>query len=618
MSATRAAAGSTRFDWTMAGLSTALVGGFYLDLWAHAHGRTDNTFFTPWHAVLYSMLVVVGVFLSIAAWRSWKGGARWYRSLPPGYGLSLLGVAIFAVGGVADLIWHVLFGVEFSIDALLSPTHLVLALAGALIVTGPLRAAWHRRPRNSLGLLAQAPAVLSLALLLSLLTAMTQFIHPLVDTWARTSPVASATPSEIYVMNPDGSQQTRLTISRGDSDSDPAFSPDGRWIVFTRSRLRPGREPVGDLYRMQADGSGATRLTRSPGWYAGPGWSPDGQSIAFSLWRPDTRKWAIAILGASGGDPRLLTDGRATDIFDGWSPDGGRLVFHSDRDGGAQVYVIAIDGGGLVRLTSGTANWGGSWSRDGKTIVFNSNRTGHLQIFSMSTDGGNQRRLMTSNGDDWLPAWSPDRRQIGFYSNRDDGHEQLYVANADGSGPRNLTQSTSMFIASWTAGWMPNGRGIAYAARGNPPYTATPFVRQALGAAGIIVQTALLMGLVLLGLRGGTLPVGSLTLILGLNALLLSVLNDQYVLIPGAILAGVLGDFLLWRLRPSITRSDSLRLFSVGVPVIVYSCYFLALQLTGGIGWSIHLWLGSIVVAGIVGLLLGLLVAPPAGLTDPG
>ena len=608
--------GSTRFDWAMAGLSTVLVGGFYLDLWAHAHGRTDNTFFTPWHAVLYSMLVAVGVFLSIAAWRAWKRGAPWYASLPPGYGLSLFGVALFALGGVADLVWHVLFGVEFSIDALLSPTHLVLASAGALIVTGPLRAAWHDRLRNTRGRLAQAPAVLSLALLLSILTGMTQFIHPLVDTWAQTSPVASTTPSEIYVMDADGAHQTRLTISRGESDADPSFSPRGKSIVFTRSRPRPGREPVGDVYRMQADGSGATRLTRSSGWYLGPAWSPDGKSIALSLWRRDTRKWAMGILPASGGDPRLLTDGRANDVFDGWSPDGGRLVFHSDRDGSEQVYVIAIDGNGLVRLTSGAANWGGSWSPDGQTIAFNSNRSGHLQIFSMSADGRNQRRLMTSNGDDWLPSWSPDGRQIAFNSNRDGGHAQVYVANADGTAQRNLTRSTSVYPVAWTSGWTPGGRGILYAARGNPAAEATPFVRQALGVAGIIVQVALLMGIVLLGLRGGTLPVGSLTLILGLNALLLSVLHDEYRLVPGAILAGVLGDLLLWRLRPSIARSGALRIFSIGLPVIIYSCYVLTLQLTGGIGWSIHLWLGSIVVAGIVGLFLSFLVVPPAGLTE--
>src|SRR3989454_12850807 len=83
---------SPRFDWAMAILSTVLVGGFYLDLWAHAHGRSDNTFFTPWHAVLYSMLAAVGAFLSVTAWRRWHRGAPWWESLPAGYGLSLVGV----------------------------------------------------------------------------------------------------------------------------------------------------------------------------------------------------------------------------------------------------------------------------------------------------------------------------------------------------------------------------------------------------------------------------------------------------------------------------------------------------------------------------------------------
>ncbi len=60
--------------------------------------------------------------------------------MQPGYGLSLLGVSIFALGGVSDMIWHMLFGIEVNVDALLSPTHLLLAVGMALIVSGPLRA----------------------------------------------------------------------------------------------------------------------------------------------------------------------------------------------------------------------------------------------------------------------------------------------------------------------------------------------------------------------------------------------------------------------------------------------------------------------------------------------
>src|SRR2546429_9968411 len=109
---------STRFNWAMAILSTVLVGGFYLDLWAHAHGRTDNTFFTPWHAVLYSMLAAVGIFLSITAWRAGDRGAPWWEGLPPGYGLSPIGVVLFALGGGAAPVWPALFGARFRVDAL--------------------------------------------------------------------------------------------------------------------------------------------------------------------------------------------------------------------------------------------------------------------------------------------------------------------------------------------------------------------------------------------------------------------------------------------------------------------------------------------------------------------
>src|SRR2546422_9630248 len=559
---------STRFDWAMAILSTVLVGGFYLDLWAHAHGRTDNTFFTPWHAVLYSMLAAVGIFLSITAWRAWHRGAPWWESLPAGYGLSLVGVGLFALGGVADLVWHLLFGVEFSVDALLSPTHLVLACAGILIVTGSLRAASRDPARGTHRWLARIPAVLSLALALSIFTGFTQFIHPLVDPWAEVSPLTSTDQSEVYLVNADGARQTRLTISRGASDGSPAFSAGGAFIVFTRSRASAGHDPVGDVFRMAADGSDVTRLTRASRWYLGPIPSPEGKSVGVTFFRADTHKWTIGLLPASGGDPRLLTDGKSNDILDGFSPDGTRVLFHSDREGEHQIYTIGVDGSGRTRLTTGRANWGGSWALDGRIIAFNSNRAGRLQIYAMSPDGSNQRRLITSGSDDWLPSWSPDGTKIAFNSNRGE-HTQVYVARADGTGQQNVVQNSGVQLDAWAPGWSADGRQLVYAASPNLPADATPFVRQALGAAAIIVQAALLIGILLLGLRGRTLPVGSLTLIIGLNAVLLSVIQDQYRLIPGAIVAGGLGDIALWRAKPAIEPARSSRPLS-GCPAPVF------------------------------------------------
>jgi dipeptidyl aminopeptidase/acylaminoacyl peptidase len=366
---------------------------------------------------------------------------------------------------------------------------------------------------------------------------------------------------------------------------------------------------------MDAGGSSVTQVTRSPGWYGGPLWSPDGQTIAFSLRRVDTGKWTVGIIGALGGDPRLLTNSSGNDILDAWSPDGHRLLFHSDRDGANQLYAMAADGTGQTRLTTGGDNWGGSWSPDAQAIAFTSGRTGRLQLYVMNADGTSQRRLVRSAANDWLPAWSPDGTRLAFDSDRD-GSTQVYVANQDGSGQANVLRSSSVQLSGWTPRWSPDGRRILYASSGNPPAGTTPFVRQALGAAAIIVQAALLMGILLLGLRGGTLPVGSVTLILAVNALLVSVLQDQYRLIPAAIVAGVAGDLVLWRLHPSLTRPRALRLFAFLLPAVFYACYFATLQLSGGIGWSIHLWLGTTVVAGIVGLLLSFLVVPPASFAD--
>src|SRR5438445_697876 len=170
---------TTQFEWTVVLLCTWLMSGAYLDAWAHRHLARLETFFTPWHAVLYTGMFAVLAFLAINALRNQAKGKSLGEALPAGYGLSLVGCVLFGIGGVIDMFWHLRFGIEVSLAALISPPHLLLMLALGLIVTGPLRAAWRRR-------VSQAPftAVVSASLLLSMFTFFDQFDQPLVNTWA--------------------------------------------------------------------------------------------------------------------------------------------------------------------------------------------------------------------------------------------------------------------------------------------------------------------------------------------------------------------------------------------------------------------------------------------------
>ena len=138
-----------------------------------------------------------------------------------------------------------------------------------------------------------------------------------------------------------------------------------------------------------------------------------------------------------------------------------------------------------------------------------------------------------------------------------------------------------------------------------------------LGILGIMVQTALLTGVVLYLLSRFTLPFGSITLLAGLNGILLGSLAENFNLIPVAILGGLLADLVMLWLRPGPRRITALRLAAVIGPVGVSSLYLLAVQLTQGIAWPVTLWLGSIVVSGAIGLLLSYLaVQPPAPQPD--
>jgi hypothetical protein len=320
--------GGISFDRLTAVLCCWLIGGLYLDGWAHNHGLVDKTFFTPWHAILYSGYFVCALALVVAVIINHQRGRSWLSAIPRGYALSLLGVPLFLVAGVGDMIWHILFGFEIGIEPLLSPTHLLLAFSGILILSGPLRAAWQRAdPMASNTWATLLPALLSLLAVFSVFTFFTEFAHPFTQTWAVT-----------------------------------------------------------------------------------------------------------------------------------------------------------------------------------------------------------------------------------------DAHDNSV---------------------------------------------------KSLGAASVLLQAAIMMGFILFAVSRWRLPLGTFTLIFTLNVALMSVLSDEYRLIPGVLLTGIVADLLYWFLRPSTGRRDALRIFSFSIPIFYYLCYFITLMATSGITWSIHLWLGSSLLAGAIGLVLSYLLVPP-------
>ena len=243
---------------------------------------------------------------------------------------------------------------------------------------------------------------------------------------------------ELYVMDAEGKNQRRLTNNRN-QDRHPAWSPDGKRIVFTTYRGEQDFVPAtanADIYVIDADGKNQQRLTNDPHSEWDPSWSPDGK-IAFTY--SNEQNWAfdpgrIYVIDADGGDQQRLTNDPLPEWDPSWSPDGKRIAFTSSGGGRfRRIYVMDADGDNQQRLASNpfSEDWDPAWSPDGKRIAFGSWRDGNTDIYVMDADGKNPRRLTRNAAPDWGPSWSPDGKRIVFVSARDKNWD-IYVMNAEG------------------------------------------------------------------------------------------------------------------------------------------------------------------------------------------
>ena len=293
--------------------------------------------------------------------------------------------------------------------------------------------------------------------------------------------VAFVADRSVYTITADGSARRRLTDPAEGRDAGPAWSPDGGLIAFTRYTEEGEDEGPSSVRIVGADGSGERALTSTlPGdtHQSNPAWSPDGRRIVF-VQDHITRKRAVTSLvtsGPGGEDPRVIH--RETTVFGdddsplvflespSWAPGGDRILYTRSTYGGGEdsfrpaLHVVPA-AGGQPQLLARDADHG-SWSPDGSRLAYAEQRErdgkpcqleciGVGDIAVMNADGSGRTRLTRSPADDAAPSWSADGGRIVFHSDRnallegedEEAPEELYAIRPDGSCLTWLTNGTA-------------------------------------------------------------------------------------------------------------------------------------------------------------------------------
>ena len=270
--------------------------------------------------------------------------------------------------------------------------------------------------------------------------------------------------SAVWIMNADGSKNRYLV-----DGSAPRWSPDGTRLAY----IAKG-EPAGQqIFVRYMDAEGAvtqiTRVEKTPGNLI---WSPDTQSLAFTMLVPEKESWRIKMPARPEGakwsaDPRIIQ----------------RFRYRLDRvgfleEGFQHIFLVPSTGGTPRQLTSGDFNHAGqggfgggglSWTPDGREILFTSLRTDdweyqyrESEIYAVNVQDKSVRQLTTRKGPDSGPEVSPDGRWVAYagYDFTEDSYVQsaLYVMGIDGSNPRLLTAGLDRNLLGLL--WAPDSTGI--------------------------------------------------------------------------------------------------------------------------------------------------------------
>jgi Tol biopolymer transport system component len=217
------------------------------------------------------------------------------------------------------------------------------------------------------------------------------------------SDIGTWTDLEIWVMNADGSGQVRLTNNAA-ADRSPAWSPDGQKLVFQSARDAPNNTACQldfttcnwEIYVMNADGSSQTRLTFNSIYDGDAAWSPNGQKIAFNrlpggIYTMNPDGTGVVDLMAAGAQPS-------------WSPDGQKIVYIASDECCTLLHVMNANGTGQSVITPTTGeDYDPAWSPDGKKLTWDYNS----DIAVSGANGQNFAWLFITSQSEQHPDWQP-------------------------------------------------------------------------------------------------------------------------------------------------------------------------------------------------------------------
>lgn len=246
--------------------------------------------------------------------------------------------------------------------------------------------------------------------------------------------------NQVCMMNADGSGWRRLTTDDSRQHWYASLSPDGQSVIYSAFR----EANVHEIYEMTLADGDVNRLTNRDGVLTSAEISPDGETIAFTRWAPNSNRHQIWLMGRDGSDPGNIPGILGWDPT--WSPDGKRILFASDSNGTVQLYAVNQNGRNDYQVSNLPGLRGRSdWSPDGQLIVTYSGEPWQHDVYLMNADGSNAHVISPPGGNAQGASFSPDGQWVVFtayYDHFGDDHGcELYLMRIDGTNLRRLTNN---------------------------------------------------------------------------------------------------------------------------------------------------------------------------------